>query len=79
MEAPWSGPLVIRDPALGAHVGTGVVGVVPVGLQADGTEVVATGNGHRVPQVLLAQVTNILVGHLSNYLSIFVIAVSVSR
>lgn len=80
MEAAWSGPLVVRDAALGAHVGASVVGVVPVGLQADGTEVMATGDGHGVPQIFLTQVTNILVGrHLSIYLSMFVIAVSLRR
>lgn len=44
MEASWCRSLVVRDPALGADVGASVVGVVPVGLQADGTEVVATGD-----------------------------------
>ena len=55
------GPLVVRDSALRAHVGARVVGMVPVGLQADGAEGVPTGDGHGVPQVLLAQIADALV------------------
>lgn len=62
-QAAWGGPLVVGDPALGALVGAGVVSVVPVCLQANGAQDVSTRDGHGVPEVLLAQVAGILVGH----------------
>ena len=60
-DAARRGPLVVGDPALGAEEGAGRVGVVPVGLQADGAEDVSTRDGHGVPEGLLTQVAAVLV------------------
>jgi len=55
------GPLAVRDPALWTDVGARVVGMVPVCLQADGAEDVATRDGHGIPEVFLTQVAVVLV------------------
>lgn len=61
LEAARGGSLVVGDPTTWAVVGTGVVSVVPVGLQADGAEDVAARDGDWVPQVFLTQMAALLV------------------
>lgn len=60
-HAPGCGSLAVADPALRAEVGACVVGMIPVGLQADGAEDVSTRDGHGIPEVFLTQVA-VLVG-----------------
>lgn len=55
------GPLAVGDPALWAEVRARVVGMVPVGLQANGAEDVAAWDGHGIPEVFLAQVAGVLI------------------
>lgn len=59
-QAAWCRPLVVADPALWAQVLACVVSVVPVGLEADGTEEMTTWNRHGVPQILFAEVADVL-------------------
>lgn len=61
-NASWSGPLVVADPALGACVRASVVSMVPVGLQANGAEYVATWDGHRIPEIFLTEEAAFLIG-----------------
>lgn len=56
----WCGPLVVGDPALWADVRACAVSMVPVCLQANGAEDMATWDGDRVPEVFLTQVACIL-------------------
>lgn len=60
-HASGCGPLVVGDPALWAEERTRVVSMVPVCLQANGAEDVATWDGHWIPEVFLAQVAAVLV------------------
>lgn len=60
--ASWCGPLAVGDPALWAEVRACVVGMIPVGLQANWAKDVATRDGHGIPEVLLAQVAGLLTG-----------------
>lgn len=60
-HAPRGGPLAVGDPALGAGVRACVVSMVPVCLQANGAEDVATRDGHGIPEVLLTQVAGVLI------------------
>lgn len=60
--ASRGGPLVVGDPALWAQVRACVVSMVPVCLQANGAEYVATWDGHRIPEVFLTKVAAVLFG-----------------
>ncbi len=60
-DASRGGPLVVGDPALWAEVRARVVSMVPVCLQANGAEDVATWDGHGIPEVFLTQVAVVLV------------------
>lgn len=60
--ASWCGPFAVSDPALWAEVRARVVGMVPIGLQANWAKDVATRDRHRIPEVLLAQVAGLLIG-----------------
>lgn len=56
----WGRPLAVADSTLRAQVLACMVSVVPVSLEADGTEVMPARNGHRVSQVLFAEIADVL-------------------
>lgn len=60
--ASWGGPLVVGDPALWAQVRACVVSMVPVRLQANRAEDVATWDRHGIPEVFLTKVAVVLFG-----------------
>lgn len=60
-HASRGGPLVVGNLALWAEVRARVVSMVPVCLQANGAEDVATWDGHGIPEVFLTQVAVVLV------------------